>query len=321
MTEPETPQSGSEPQEATGDVAPPGGVGQPGTGRAAIEVLFLTGLSGAGLGTAAKILEDVGWYVADNLPPQLVTRMVEIGLDPQTQIPRLAVVVDSRTRDFTGDIHALLAELRAQGLDPKVLFLQASDEVLIRRFEQVRRRHPLQGQDTLAEGIKRERDLLAPLLAEADSVLDTSVSSVKELRDVVEQEWGGSASRSKTSVTVQSFGFKYGLPLDANMVADVRFLPNPHWVRHLRDKTGLTPEVSEYVLSAPGAKEYLRVYHELLRLMLTSYRKEAKRYMTIAVGCTGGKHRSVAMAVALGALIGQDQQLTVRVIHRDLGLE
>ncbi|EFV14837.1 RNase adapter RapZ [Segniliparus rugosus] len=287
----------------------------------AIEVLFLTGLSGAGLGTAAKILEDVGWYVADNLPPQLVTRMVEIGLDPQTQIPRLAVVVDSRTRDFTGDIHSLLAELRGQGLDPKVLFLQASDEVLIRRFEQVRRRHPLQGQDTLAEGIKRERNLLEPLLAEADSILDTSVSSVKELRDMVEQEWGGSAARAKTSVTVQSFGFKYGLPLDANMVADVRFLPNPHWVRHLRDHTGLDHEVSEYVLGAPGAREYLRTYHELLRLMLTSYRKEAKRYMTIAVGCTGGKHRSVAMAVALGALIGQDDQLTVRVIHRDLGLE
>jgi UPF0042 nucleotide-binding protein len=201
-----------------------------------------------------------------------------------------------------------------------VLFMEASDDMLVRRYEQNRRSHPLQGEQTLAEGIAAERDMLAPVRATADLIIDTSTLSVRELRESIERAFGSEAVAS-TSVTVESFGFKYGLPMDADMVMDVRFLPNPHWVDELRPHTGQHPAVRDYVLGQTGAAEFLETYHRLLTLIVDGYRREGKRYMTVAIGCTGGKHRSVAIAEALARLLEPNNQLSVRVLHRDLGRE
>ncbi|MGH3955957.1 RNase adapter RapZ [Mycobacteroides salmoniphilum] len=290
------------------------------TANADIDVVLVTGLSGAGRGTTAKVLEDLGWYVADNLPPELITRMVDLGLAAGSRITQLAVVMDVRSRGFTGDLESVRADLATRGISPRVLFLEASDESLVRRYEQNRRSHPLQGGQTLAEGIAAERTLLSPIRASADLVIDTSSLPVPALRAAIERAFS-TETVAHLSVTVESFGFKYGLPMDADMVVDVRFLPNPHWVDELRPHTGQHPAVSQYVLSQPGADEFLDTYHRLLNLVIDGYRREGKRYMTIAVGCTGGKHRSVAIAEALAASMAPDEGLSVRVLHRDLGRE
>ncbi|MCG5433594.1 RNase adapter RapZ [Mycobacterium sp. MYCO198283] len=289
-------------------------------GEPDIDVVLVTGLSGAGRGTAAKVLEDLGWYVADNLPPELIARMVELGLAAGSRITQLAVVMDVRSRGFTGDLDSVRDELAARNITPRVLFLEASDDILVRRYEQNRRSHPLQGSQTLAEGIAAERAMLAQLRAAADLVIDTSALPVPALRAAIERAFGGDTP-PQTHVTVESFGFKYGLPMDADTVMDVRFLPNPHWVDELRDHTGQHPAVRDYVLGQPGADEFLRTYHRLLSLVVEGYRREGKRYMTVAIGCTGGKHRSVAMAEALAARLAPNEALTVRVLHRDLGRE
>ena len=285
-----------------------------------IDVVLVTGLSGAGRGTAAKVLEDLGWYVADNLPPELIARMVDLGLAAGSRITQLAVVMDVRSRGFTGDLDLVRTDLADRHIVPRVLFLDASDDILVRRYENNRRSHPLQGNQTLAEGIAAERAMLAPVRAAADLVIDTSTLAVPELRIAIERAFGGETV-ARTSVTVESFGFKYGLPMDADMVMDVRFLPNPHWVDELRPKTGQSAAVREYVLRQPGAAEFLQTYHQLLGLVVEGYTREGKRYMTVAIGCTGGKHRSVAIAEALADLLASNQQLSVRVLHRDLGRE
>jgi RNase adapter protein RapZ len=285
-----------------------------------IDVVLVTGLSGAGRGTAAKVLEDLGWYVADNLPPELIARMVELGLAAGSRITQLAVVMDVRSRGFTGDLDWVRKDLATRNIEPQVLFMEASDEILVRRYEQNRRSHPLQGNQTLAEGIAAERAMLASVRAAADLIIDTSTLSVPALRESIERAFGGETV-ADTSVTVESFGYKYGLPMDADTVMDVRFLPNPHWVDELRPHTGQHPSVREYVLGQPGAAEFLDTYHQLLNLVIEGYRREGKRYMTVAIGCTGGKHRSVAMAEALAGRLQGGDQLTVRVLHRDLGRE
>jgi RNase adapter protein RapZ len=292
----------------------------PADAAAGIDVVLVTGLSGAGRGTAAKVLEDIGWYVADNLPPQLITRMVDFGLAAGSRITQLAVVMDVRSRGFTGDLDSVRTELATRNITPRVVFMEASDDTLVRRYEQNRRSHPLQGEQTLAEGIVAERKMLAPVRANADLIIDTSTLSVRGLRESIERAFGGVTTAS-TSVTVESFGFKYGLPRDADMVMDVRFLPNPHWVDELRPFTGQDPAVRDYVLAQPGAAEFLDAYHQLLNLVVDGYRREGKRYMTVAIGCTGGKHRSVAIAEALMQLLRGNAQLSVRVLHRDLGRE
>ena len=292
-------------------------VGEPESG---IDVVLVTGLSGAGRGTAAKVLEDLGWYVADNLPPELIARMVDLGLAAGSRITQLAVVMDVRSKGFTGDLDWVRNELATRDIHPRVLFMEASDDILVRRYENNRRSHPLQGNQTLAEGIAAERMMLAPVRASADLVIDTSTLSVRALRESIERAFG-SETVAQTSVTVESFGFKYGLPMDADMVMDVRFLPNPHWVDDLRPQTGQHPAVRDYVLSQPGATEFLQTYHQLLKLVVDGYSREGKRYMTVAIGCTGGKHRSVAMAEALAGLMGDNEHLSVRVLHRDLGRE
>jgi RNase adapter protein RapZ len=291
-----------------------------GATESGIDVVLVTGLSGAGRGTAAKVLEDLGWYVADNLPPQLITRMVDFGLAAGSRITQLAVVMDVRSRGFTGDLDWVRNDLATRDIAPRVLFMEASDDMLVRRYEQNRRSHPLQGEQTLAEGIAAEREMLAPVRATADLIIDTSALSVRELRESIERAFGGETV-AHTSVTVESFGFKYGLPMDADMVMDVRFLPNPHWVDELRPHTGQHPAVRDYVLGRIGAAEFLKTYHRLLSLVVDGYRREGKRYMTVAIGCTGGKHRSVAIAEALAGLLEPDTQLSVRVLHRDLGRE
>lgn len=285
-----------------------------------IDVVLVTGLSGAGRGTAAKVLEDLGWHVVDNLPPDLIARMVDLGLAAGSRITQLAVVMDVRSRGFTGDLDSVRSDLATRGITPRVLFLEASDDILVRRYEQNRRSHPMQGELTLSEGIASERAMLAGVKAGADLVVDTSTLTVPALRTSLERAFGAQSSVS-ISITVESFGFKYGLPMDADMVVDVRFLPNPHWVDELRRHTGQHPAVRDYVLDQPGAQRFLDTYHDLLGLVMDGYRREGKRYMTIAIGCTGGKHRSVAMAEALTAQLSADEGLSARALHRDLGRE
>jgi UPF0042 nucleotide-binding protein len=285
-----------------------------------IEVALVSGLSGAGRSTAAKVLEDLGWFVVDNLPPELISTMVDLGSRARGEITRIAVVMDVRSRAFTNDLSSVIKDLDARGYKPRLLFLEASDQVLIRRFEAVRRGHPLQGDGRLADGIRAERELLEPLRSSADLVLDTSALSVHQLRAAIEGAYG-SEEFDRTRVTVLSFGFKYGLPMDSDLVADMRFLPNPHWIPELRDHTGKDRAVSDYVLSQEGAGEFLDRYHELLRLVGGGYRREGKRYLTVAVGCTGGKHRSVAMAEELARRLAGEDGVSVSVVHRDLGRE
>lgn len=285
-----------------------------------MEVAVVTGLSGAGRSTAAKCLEDLGWFVVDNLPPELISTMVELGAQASGSITKVAVVMDVRSRAFTDDLGSVIKDLDARGYKPRVLFLEATDEVLVRRFEQVRRGHPMQGDGRLADGITAERALLAPLRDEADLVVETSSLSVHELRVKIEDAFGTEAS-TQTRVTVLSFGYKYGLPMDADLVMDVRFLPNPFWIPELRDSVGLDAEVRNYVLTQEGAEEFLERYHELLRLIGAGYKREGKRYLTLAVGCTGGKHRSVAIAEELAARLSKEDGTAVKVVHRDLGRE
>lgn len=293
------------------------------TAQSGIEVAVVSGLSGAGRSTAAKVLEDLGWFVVDNLPPELIATMVELGARSQGAITRVAVVMDVRSRAFTDDLAAVIKDLDARGYRPKVLYLEATDAVLIRRFEQVRRGHPLQGDSRLADGIAAERVLLAPLRDEADLVLDTTGLSIHQLRAKIEHAFGGE-SGTPTRITVVSFGYKYGLPMDSDLVVDVRFLPNPFWIPELREFTGLDDDVRNYVLSQEGAEEFLDRYLDLLRLISGGYRREGKRYLTLAVGCTGGKHRSVVISEALANRLNQKDRIdgaTVKVVHRDVGRE
>jgi UPF0042 nucleotide-binding protein len=292
----------------------------PPPGRPGIEVTLVSGLSGAGRSTAAKVLEDLGWFVVDNLPAELIATMVDLGARARGDVTRIAVVMDVRSRAFSADLSGVLKDLDARGYKPRLLFLEAADAVLIRRFEQVRRSHPLQGGGRLAEGIAAERALLGPLRDAADLIIDTSTVSVPMLRGMLERAFG-EHSEQATRVALVSFGFKYGLPMDADLVVDVRFLPNPYWIPELRDHTGRDADVRDYVLGQEGAGEFLERYLELLHLIGAGYRREGKRYLTLAVGCTGGKHRSVAISEELARRLADAEGLTVSVTHRDLGRE
>ncbi|QFG20037.1 RNase adapter RapZ [Actinomadura sp. WMMB 499] len=284
------------------------------------DIVIVTGMSGAGRSTAAKSLEDLDWFVVDNLPPGLLATMADLGGRVKDAVPRIAVVVDVRSRAFTEDLHSSIAELEARGVHPRVVFLEAGDADLVRRFESVRRPHPLQGDGRLVDGIARERELVREVRAEADLVIDTSGLNVHELRAKIIGYFGTDTGESRLRATVVSFGYKYGLPVDADLVVDCRFLPNPHWVPELRPKTGRDVAVRDYVLGQRGAKEFLEAYTDVLRLLADGYEREGKHYVTLAVGCTGGKHRSVAMAEQIAARL-RDEGLDVQVAHRDLGRE
>jgi RNase adapter protein RapZ len=285
-----------------------------------LQLAVVTGLSGAGRATAARCLEDLGWFVVDNLPPSLISSVVELASRATGAVQRVAVVVDIRSRAFSSDLRAAMQELAERGSRPRVLFLEASDEVLVRRYEENRRPHPLQGSSSrLLAGIARERALLADLRGEADLVIDTSVLNVHQLRAQIDAAFAGSVAPG-LHATVVSFGYKYGLPVDADLVADMRFLPNPHWVPELRPHNGRDAPVRDYVLGQPGAEEFLDNWSGLLRLVAAGYRREGKRYATVAIGCTGGKHRSVAVAEEVARRLAGDG-VDVRVVHRDLGRE
>jgi UPF0042 nucleotide-binding protein len=283
-----------------------------------IEVAVISGLSGAGRSTAAKCLEDLGWFVVDNLPPELIATMVDLGARSRGAVTRIAVVLDVRSRAFTADLAAVIKDLDARGYRPRVLYLDASDAALIRRYEANRRAHPLQGEGRLADGLAAERALLGPLRHEADLVIDTTDLTVHQLRERIEEAFP--QVQRTASMTVLSFGYKYGLPLDADLVIDMRFLPNPFWIPELRELDGTDQRVADYVLSQQGATEFLDRYLAILDVVGAGYQREGKRYLTLAVGCTGGKHRSVAVAEELGRRLA-GRGLTVRVVHRDLGRE
>jgi len=284
------------------------------------ELVMVTGMSGAGRTTAADAFEDLGWYVVDNVPAALLLRLAELAGHSAGAVTRMAAVVDVRSLSLTTDLRASFAELTAQlGQRPRVIFLEAADDILVRRFESSRRPHPLQGDGRVLDGIKEERRLLAPLREEADLLIDTSALNVHQLATKVAEafEYGGPAP---LRATVMSFGYKYGLPVDSDLVVDCRFLPNPHWVPELRPLTGQDEPVSDYVLRQPGARDFLDRYSDLLRIVGEGYRREGKRFVTIAVGCTGGKHRSVTMAEQLSARL-VEAGVDVTLVHRDLGRE
>ena len=283
-----------------------------------IDVVLVTGMSGAGRSTAARALEDLGWFVVDNLLPSLIPVTIHTAGE-SGHIDRMAVVVDARGGHFFDDTEQALADLRANRVAVRVVFLEASDEALVRRFESSRRPHPLQQGERLVDGLRRERIMLATLRADADLVIDTSNLNVHDLRRKVDAAFGGD-QQIPLRATVLSFGFKYGLPVDADIVLDARFLPNPHWVEALRERTGLDPAVNDYVIEQPDAPGFLDQASRLIDLMAAGYLREGKRYVTIAIGCTGGKHRSVAMAENLSVRLVRDGVETL-VVHRDLGRE
>lgn len=286
--------------------------------KSQIDVILVTGMSGAGRSTATRALEDIGWFVVDNLPPTLMTNVVDY-VAQRTGSRKVAVVADVRGGQLFEELRESLVAIKAAGHDLRVLFLEAGDEALVRRYESSRRPHPLQRDDSLLGAVQRERSLLSDLRADSDIVIDTSNLNVHELRRSIEASFGDD-DHVALRATVMSFGFKYGIPVDADLVADLRFLPNPYWDPKLNDLTGLDAAVNDYVVASDQAQEFLTKYAELIDLVEDGYLREGKRFVTIAMGCTGGKHRSVAMAENLSARLVKSG-VEVRVVHRDLGRE
>jgi RNase adapter protein RapZ len=283
------------------------------------ELLIITGMSGAGRTTTANALEDLGWFVVDNLPPQMLGPLSVLATKVGSSLPRLAVVVDVRGRSFFTEIRDSLAGLKASGVRLRVLFLDATDEALVRRFESVRRPHPLQEDGRILDGIQRERELVGDLRGTADLVVDTTDLNVHQLSAKVLEKFSEDG-QGRLRVTVMSFGFKYGIPVDADHVVDVRFLPNPFWVPELRPLTGREAPVSEYVMAQTGAAEFVDRYVWALQPVMAGYQEENRAYVTIAIGCTGGKHRSVAMSEEIARRLRQED-IAANAVHRDLGRE
>ena len=282
------------------------------------ELLLLTGMSGAGRSTVAHALEDSGWYVVDNLPPALL-----LGLVKASDSPRIAVVVDVRTGKYFDDLSSSIKELRGAGINYRMLFLDASDQALVQRFESTRRPHPLQGNGRIVDGIIKERARLEEFRADADQVIDTSNLNVHQLEKRI-NEFFKSDGASGVRINVLSFGYKYGIPVDSDLVLDCRFIPNPHWIPELRPKNGQNSDVSEYVLSQDGVSETISSYATLLQKMSSGYLREGKKYITLAVGCTGGKHRSVSIAREIAAQLNREHgefAVSAHATHRDVGRE
>ena len=284
------------------------------------QLLIVTGMSGAGRSTVGNSLEDLGWYVVDNLPPQMLGPIADLFTITKTPVPRLAVIIDVRGGEFFSELEENLELLGGKAVNVRVLYLEANDATLVKRFEQVRRPHPLQGDGTILDGIAEERKRLLALRESADVVMDTSDLNVHQLSTKTAEHFSVDSS-VKLQLTVMSFGYKYGIPADADNVADARFIPNPFWNEELRPFTGLDKQVSDYVLAQTGAKEFIDSYAKALQPVLDGYLRENKHYATIAIGCTGGKHRSVAVSTKLAELLSKNNEYTVTVRHRDLGKE
>ncbi len=286
------------------------------------EIVVITGMSGAGRSTVAHAMEDHGWYVIDNLPPSLLIPLFDL---TQSSDDSIAVVIDVRGRQFFDDLNKTLAELAERGISRKIIFVDASDDVLVRRFESSRRPHPLQGSDRILDGIEKERERLRELRSGADLVVDSSQLNVHQLERKIAELFSVDPSAS-LKVNVLSFGYKFGLPVDADLVMDCRFIPNPHWDPELRAMNGLDKQVSEAVLNAESVGEFLEKYLALFNSLGQGYLREGKKYITLAIGCTGGKHRSVAVAEELarrinGSAIDSERSVSAHAIHRDLGRE
>lgn len=283
------------------------------------EVLVVTGMSGAGRSTVGNALEDLGWYVVDNLPPQMITPLVELATKAADSIPKIATITDVRGGRLFSDLQQIVESLKSSSA-VRVLFLEATDDALVRRFEQVRRPHPLQGTGTILDGIAAERAQMLEMRESSDIIIDTSELNIHQLATKVSEIFS-EASDPGVQVTMTSFGFKYGVPTDADFVADMRFLPNPFWIPELRGGTGLDPDVSDFVLSQEGARTFIDTFAAALEPVLAGYQRENKRHVTIAVGCTGGRHRSVAAVEQLATIIRGITGVAVNVKHRDLGRE
>jgi len=286
------------------------------------EIVVITGMSGAGRSTVARAMEDHGWYVIDNLPPSLLIPLFDL---TQSSDDSIAVVIDVRGRQFFDDLNQTLAELAERGISRKIIFVDAADDVLVRRFESSRRPHPLQGSDRIVDGIEKERERLRELRSGADLVVDSSQLNVHQLEKKIAELFSVDPSAS-LKVNVLSFGYKFGLPVDADLVMDCRFIPNPHWNPELREMNGLDKQVSEAVLNAESVGEFLEKYLSLFNSLGQGYLREGKKYITLAIGCTGGKHRSVAVAEELarrinGSAIDAEHSVSAHAIHRDLGRE
>jgi RNase adapter protein RapZ len=285
------------------------------------EVLILTGMSGAGRSTVAHALEDLGWYVVDNLPPTLLSDLIKQGV--QSELKSLAVVVDVRGGKFFDELASSLSELKKSGANFRVAFLDATDQALVQRFESTRRPHPLQGKGRIVDGIAAEREKLQDLLSQADVVIDTSNLNVHQLEKRTAEIFAQGLTQS-VRVNVLSFGYKYGIPVDADLVLDCRFIPNPHWIPELRPLTGLDDKVKENVLANAGVSDFVQSYVSVINQMLPGYMREGKKYLTVAIGCTGGRHRSVSVAREIASqLDGERDGFTVsaHASHRDVGRE
>ena len=286
------------------------------------EILIITGMSGAGRSTVAHSLEDLGWYVVDNLPPALLGNLIEL---VTTSVKKVAVVVDVRGRAFFGDLTKSLADLAEQGISRKILFVDAADDVLVRRFESTRRPHPLQGSDRILDGIAKERDRLREVRDAADLVIDSSALNIHQLEKKIADNFHED-SGADLRVNILSFGYKYGIPVDADLVVDCRFIANPHWVPELRPLSGLDKPVSDAVLGSKNVQEFLDRYQALFETMALGFITEGRKFLTLAIGCTGGKHRSVAVTVELVTRLTQCEKLSkykieTQAMHRDLGRE
>jgi UPF0042 nucleotide-binding protein len=284
------------------------------------EILIITGMSGAGRSTVAHSLEDLGWYVVDNLPPALLGNLIEL---VTTSVKKVAVVIDVRGRAFFGDLTKSLSDLADQGITRKILFVDAADDALVSRFESTRRPHPLQGSDRILVGISKERDRLREVRDSADLVIDSSALNIHQLEKKI-ADYFHEDSDSDLRVNILSFGYKYGIPVDADLVVDCRFISNPHWVPELRPLSGLDKPVSDAVLNSHNVQEFLDRYQALFETMATGFIAEGRKYLTLAIGCTGGKHRSVAVAVELVKRLTKHENLVkykieAHALHRDLG--
>lgn len=283
------------------------------------EVLIVTGMSGAGRSTVGNALEDLDWYVVDNLPPQMLKPLVELADKAGANLPKIAAVVDVRGRDFFENLQEIIQSMPAATV-VRVLFLDATDASLVRRFESVRRPHPLQGDGTILDGILAERSRMTALRESSDIVVDTSDLNIHQLSTMITEQFA-QEDTAGVRLNLMSFGFKYGTPTDVDLIADGRFLPNPFWIPELRGSTGMDKEVSDYVLGQEGAMEFVENYVKALEPVLAGYQRENKRHATIAIGCTGGKHRSVALTEELAKRLAELPGVVVRVKHRDFGRE
>ena len=286
------------------------------------EVLVITGMSGAGKSTVSHALEDLGWYVVDNLPPAMIANLCEMASQNTNAI---AVVIDVRGGEFFDNLTKSLSDLAERNINRRILFVDASDESLVRRFESTRRPHPLQGPDRILDGITKERIQLQEVRSAADYVIDSSALNIHQLEAKIDQIFS-TASDLDLRVNILSFGYKYGIPVDADLVMDCRFIANPHWIPELRPLTGLDKPVSDNVLSSKNVQDFLEKYQSLFETMAVGFTQEGRKYLTLAIGCTGGKHRSVAISEELARRFAQSEpvngkRISAQAVHRDLGRE